>query len=185
MRSGTCRPTAVQHLLGGDLRAIFRRTPRPATRPEDFQAPTDRRGWPGAERKWQFPSEAATSGDIVEISRSPNPISPISGCNRPGNDVHERRFAGTVLSENGVNFAGIELDAHVAQRWNAGIELRNARQPDRHVAVRRRAGKTWLHRYRHSRRRFRLTDHRIGHCPSMVVPRKASASGARLTSTCC
>ena len=36
--------------------------------------------------------------------------------NGPGNNVHERGFAGAVLSENRVNFAGIELDAHIAER---------------------------------------------------------------------
>ena len=39
--------------------------------------------------------------------------------NGPGNDVHERGFAGAVFAENGVNFAGIELNAHIAERGDA------------------------------------------------------------------
>ena len=39
--------------------------------------------------------------------------------NGAGNDVHEGGFAGAILPENRVNLAGIELNAHIAQRWNA------------------------------------------------------------------
>ena len=39
--------------------------------------------------------------------------------NGAGNDVHQGGFAGTILPENRVNFAGIELDAHIAQRGDA------------------------------------------------------------------
>ena len=39
--------------------------------------------------------------------------------NGPGNDVHERRFASPVLAKDGVNFAGVELDAYIAERRNA------------------------------------------------------------------
>ena len=39
--------------------------------------------------------------------------------NGPGNDVHERGFASPVFAEDGVNFAGVELNAYIAERGNA------------------------------------------------------------------
>ena len=39
--------------------------------------------------------------------------------NGSGNDVHESRFASPVFAEDGVNFAGVELNAYIAERGNA------------------------------------------------------------------
>ncbi len=47
-----------------------------------------------------------------------------------GYDVHQRRLASTVLAENGMDLAGIELDADVLERCYPGIELRNPGHAD-------------------------------------------------------
>ncbi len=58
----------------------------------------------------------------------------LAGLQRSGDDVHQRRLAGAVLAEKRVHFAGIEIDADVAQRRNAREILVDAGKADDRLA---------------------------------------------------
>ena len=59
-------------------------------------------------------------------------------------DFHERRLAGAVLSENGVNLAGSAIDAYVIKRPHAWVGLGYAFDPKDDVVHTECSGCKWM-----------------------------------------
>ena len=72
-----------------------------------------------------MPWRMASAGPLIVAGAPFRRISPLSGVAEPVEDVHERRLAGAVLAEQGVDLAGpdVEVDAVVGE--HAGVALRD------------------------------------------------------------
>ena len=91
--------------------------------------------------------------DLDPVDEQPPAVRRVHG----GEDLHERRLAGTVLADEGVRLAGVEVDRDVLERMDRSERLRDVLEREDRGARRRRRPVHRAHRPRSTQMPLRIT----------------------------